>query len=75
MAKVMSNFPKIKSGLLIMSGLNENVKRAAGNLPNLGIANINNVNILDILRYQYLMFTKDGINQLEKKYLYTYYNA
>ena len=69
MAKVMSNFPKVKSALLIMSEPNENVKRSGNNLPNLEITNINNLNILNVLKYQYLIFTKEGIEYLNKKYV------
>lgn len=69
MVKIMSNFSQVKSGLLVLSGFNENVKRAAGNLSNLEITNINNLNIFNILKYQYLIFTKNGIEQLEKKYV------
>ena len=78
MAKIMKNFPKIKNGLLVLPSFakamegkieeNEILKRAAGNLPNLEIANINNLNILDILKYQYLIFTKEGVEYLNKKY-------
>ena len=68
MAKIMANFPKVKNGLLVLTEKNEDVKRAARNLPNLNIININNLNILDILKYQYLIFTKDGIEYLNKKY-------
>ncbi len=68
MTKVMSKFPQVKSGLLIMSGINENVKRAAGNLQNLEIINISNLNTLDVLKYQYLILTKSGVEYLEKKY-------
>jgi large subunit ribosomal protein L4 len=78
MAKIMANFPQIKNGLLVLpdrrslgeggTEKNEDIKRAARNLPNLNIININNLNILDILKYQYLIFTKDGIEYLNKKY-------
>ena len=68
MAKILKNFSKIKNGLLVLSDKNENVKRAAGNLPNIEITNINNLNILDVLKYQYLIFTKDGIEKLNQKY-------
>lgn len=68
MAKIMKNFPKIKNSLLVLNGKDETIKRAAGNLPNLEIANINNLNILDILKYQYLIVTKNIIEKLEKKY-------
>ena len=66
MARVIRNFPKIKTALLINN--NENVKRAGNNLPNIEIININNLNILDVLKYQYLIFTKDGIEKLNQKY-------
>ncbi len=76
MAKIMKNFSPFgrspvggpKTALLVISELSENVKRAAGNLPNLEIININNLNILDILKYQYVILTKGGIEYLNKKY-------
>ena len=68
MAKVMLNFSQIKNALLVISEPNENVKRAAKNLPNLEIININNLNILDILKYQYVILTKSGVEYLNKKY-------
>ena len=68
MAKIISNFTKVKNGLLVMSKSVEDVKRAARNLPNLGIININNLNILDVLKYQYLIITKEGLEELSKKY-------
>ncbi|MDO8574903.1 MAG: 50S ribosomal protein L4 [bacterium] len=68
MAKVMKNFPQIKTALLVTSESNENVKRAAGNLQNLETININNLNTLDVLKYQYLILTKSGVEFLNKKY-------
>ena len=68
MAKIMKNFPQVKNGLLVLSGKNEDIKRAGRNLPNLRIINIDNLNILDILKYKHLIFTKDGIEYLNKKY-------
>ncbi len=69
MAKIMKNFPKVKKGLLVLDDRNENLERAARNLPNIQITNISNLNILDILKYQYLILTKSGIEYLEKKYV------
>ena len=57
-----------KNGLLVVSEFAEDIKRASRNLPNLAIININHLNILDILKYQYLIFTKSGIEDLNKKY-------
>lgn len=68
MAKIMANFPKIKNGLLALFSQDENIKKAAKNLPNLNITNIENLNILDLLTYQYLIMTKEGFEYLNKKY-------
>ncbi len=67
MAKIMKNFPQIKNGLLI-SSKDEIIKKAARNLPNLNIASIDNLNIADLLKHKYLIFTENGIGQLNKKY-------
>ena len=65
----MKNFPQVKTSLLVLAGKkDENLKRAGRNLPNLRIINIDNLNILDILKYKHLIFTKDGIEHLSKKY-------
>ena len=76
MAKIMKNFPQVKTSLLVLpvrladgaGKKNENLKRAGRNLPNLKIINIDNLNILDILKYKHLIFFKDGIEYLSKKY-------
>ncbi len=78
MAKIMENFPQVKNGLLVLpffakategkSGKNEDIKKAGRNLPNLNITNMDNLNILDILKYKYLIFTKEGVENLNKKY-------
>jgi len=77
MAEIMKNFPKIKNGLLVLPSfakasegkMENNILRKAGrNLPNLGIINMDNLNILDILKYKHLIFTKEGIECLNEKY-------
>ena len=78
MAKIMANFPQVKSGLFVLldrrnigeggTGKNEDIKKAGRNLPNLKITNFDNLNILDVLKYKNLIFTKDGIEFLNKKY-------
>ncbi len=82
MVKIFKNFPQVKTGLLILSGRrnlgksdsggkNEDLKKAGRNLPNINVINLDNLNILDILKYQYLIFAKDGIEHLNKKYVAT----
>lgn len=67
MAKIFANFPKVKNGLLILTKSSE-IKRAAKNLAHINILNLDNLNILESLKYKYLIFTKDGIEYLNKKY-------
>lgn len=70
MANVMKNFPQIKTGLLILAGKkDESLKRAGRNLPNMSVTNMDNLNILDVLKYQYLIFSKDSFEYLNKKYV------
>ncbi len=68
MAAVMQNFPQAKNALLVLDKGVENARRAARNLPNLGTADLGSLNILDVLSYRYLIFTKSGIEFLNKKY-------
>lgn len=78
MAKIMSNFPQIKNGVFVLpsfakatdgkSGKNEDIKKAGRNLVNLKIISMDNLNILDVLKYKFLILTKDGIDCLNKKY-------
>ncbi|MFH1990491.1 MAG: 50S ribosomal protein L4 [Patescibacteria group bacterium] len=68
MAKIMANFPQVKSGIFIANGKNEDIKKAGRNLSNLKIISMDNLNILDILKYKFLILTKDGVDYLNKKY-------
>ncbi len=68
MAKIMANFPQIKSGVFVVSNKNEDIKKAGRNLAKLKIIGIDNLNILDILKYKFLILTKDGVDYLNKKY-------
>jgi large subunit ribosomal protein L4 len=68
MAKVVKNFPAVKNGLLILTERDESIQRAAKNLPNIETTNINNLNVLDILKFSHLIFTKAGIEYLNKQY-------
>ncbi len=68
MAKIMANFPQVKKGLVVLSENNNILKNASRNLPKLDVVNINNLNIFNVLKYQYLIFTKSAVEYLNKKY-------
>src|SRR3989338_2597350 len=62
-AKIMANFPQVKNGLLVAEK-DEKIKRAGRNFSGLKIANLDNLNILDILKYKHLLITEKGIEFL-----------
>lgn len=76
MVKIMAHFPQIKKGLLVLPSFvkategkkNDMLKNASRNLPKLEVVNIDNLNIFNVLKYQYLIFTKSDVEYLEKKY-------
>ena len=68
MAKVAANFPQIKTGLLVLLEKNDMLKNASRNLSKFNIVNINNLNVFNVLKHQYLIFTKSAVEYLEKKY-------
>lgn len=66
--KILKNKDKKRSFLLIGAEKEENLWLAGRNLPNLKIINVNNINIVDLLRYRDLIFTKEAVAKLEKTY-------
>lgn len=68
MARIVANFPQIKTGLVVLSEKNDMLKNASRNLSKLEAVNINNLNIFNVLKHQYLIFTKSAIEYLNKKY-------
>lgn len=57
---------KVKSVLLVLSKKAENIQRAAKNIPRLITAQASSLNILDILKHQYLLMPLDSIAEIEK---------
>ncbi len=59
---------KRRNVLIIDDSKNEKLKYSARNLEGVKIINLENINILDLLKYRYLMLTESAIDSLEKKY-------
>ncbi len=51
--------------LLLLEKLNQIVKRAMKNLPYVKLDEARNINVLEILQYKYVLFTKNSIAQLK----------
>ena len=68
MAKVLKDLQVNKKALLVLSGKNEAIERAARNIPNLKLAFVNTINLLDILNYDKFIITQDAVRQVEEVY-------
>jgi len=72
MAGIMKNLEKAKkdikrSSLVVLVKKNENIVKAIKNIPKMGAIGINNLNVVDVLKYKYLIMNKEGINELKVK--------
>lgn len=72
MAGVMKNFLKMlgarPNALLVVPAGDENVKRASKNLPYLSTTEAKDLSPLQVLAHKHLIFLKDSIGVLEKKF-------
>lgn len=58
-----------KRNILIMDEKNDKkIKYSGRNLPGVKISNLDNINIVDLLKYRNLILTVDGVKELEKRY-------
>lgn len=57
-----------KRSVLIVNDNNEGVKRSGRNLTGVEILNVDNINIVDLLKYKKLIFTVDVVKKLEERY-------
>lgn len=66
-AKSMKSFGE--GSFLIIDGdkVNENAKKASSNLHNISVLPQIGANVYDIIKYDYLMLTKDAVTALEKR--------
>lgn len=72
MAIVVKNLENVKkdikrSALIALVKKDENIIKAVKNIPKMGSIGINNLNVVDILKYKYLVLTKEGISGLKMK--------
>lgn len=64
---ILKNFPALKGKtvLLAFPKLSATIKRAFRNIPNIGYDEARNLNTLEVLQYKYIVFTKEGIEQMK----------
>lgn len=68
MVKVLKNLNASKKTLIVIPERDENVVRAAANIPGIKTAYVNTINVYDILNCDSFIITKDAVNKVEEVY-------
>ena len=68
MAEVLKNIGADTSSLIVTAGKREDVVRSARNLPGVKTAPVNALSVLDLLKYDRLVVTREAIETLEEVY-------
>ncbi len=66
--KVLTREAKTKrSALVVLAGKHENTQLSGRNLAGVEVINLDNLNIVDVLKYRDLIMTVDGVKKLEAR--------
>ncbi|MBU1102883.1 50S ribosomal protein L4 [Patescibacteria group bacterium] len=57
-----------KGALIAMPQKDENIIRAARNIPKIDTIGVNSLNVVDLLSYKYLLMSKEAIEMIKKTY-------
>ncbi|MDD3919869.1 MAG: 50S ribosomal protein L4 [Eubacteriales bacterium] len=68
MVKVLDGM-NIEKALIVLSGKDEIVERAASNIPNVKTTFVGTLNVYDILKYDKLILTKESLAAIEEVYV------
>ncbi len=69
MVKVLGNLKLAQSKtLIITAGPDETVARAAGNIPAVATSLVNTINVVDVLKADKLLITKEAVERLQEVY-------
>ena len=62
---ILSNLEVDKKVLLVLENTNENIFKSARNISNVKIVSSDNVSVLDVVAYDYLLVTQTALDELE----------
>ena len=68
MIKVLSNVNAAKKALIVMAEKDENVVRAAANIPGVRTTIVGAMNVYEIINHTSFIVTKEAINKIEEVY-------
>ena len=67
-AKMLKDLGATRKALIVLPERDENVVRAAANIPGVKTAYVNTLNVLDILNYDKFIVTQDAVKLVEEVY-------
>ncbi len=59
--QILSKLKILGTVLLVLDKKDEKIKKSAKNIPYLKLASVSSINILDLMNFEYLLITKEGI--------------
>ncbi len=65
--KVLNNL-KVSKALVVLGDRDMNVEKSAANIPDVKTAQVSSINVYDILKYDTIITTKDGVEKIEEVY-------
>ncbi|MDP4179724.1 MAG: 50S ribosomal protein L4 [Bacillota bacterium] len=68
MASILGNLKVDNGALIVLSGNDNLVERAARNIPGVKTALVNTINVFDVLKYNKFIITKDAVAKVEEVY-------
>lgn len=68
-SEFLKTFGLNKRTLIVTNGKDENVIRATSNLPKVECVDANLLNVAEVVKNTYIVFTKDAIKKLEEAYV------
>ena len=67
-AKMLKALDINKKALIVLPGKDESVSRAVNNIPGVKCAYVNTLNVLDIIKHDKFIVTRDSVRQVEEVY-------
>jgi large subunit ribosomal protein L4 len=69
MANIMKKLPCASASRLVLMNEGKNVFLSARNIAKTGVLEARNLNLVDLLKYKYVVISKDGIKEIEKTFI------
>ncbi|NTW70699.1 MAG: 50S ribosomal protein L4 [Eubacteriaceae bacterium] len=68
MVEILKNIKAGSKALILMPSIDENVYKSARNIEGIKAATVDTINVYELLKYDYLVVTKDSVEKLEEVY-------